>query len=94
MRHVRYTLGMCAVAMGMLCLTLPVQVEVYVAGQVGAIIPWGESDFGAAVDKALVERGGDALLNMTVETSLYGFIPHLQCLHVHLHHRTRDCGQV
>ncbi|MBI5316988.1 MAG: hypothetical protein HZB34_13570 [Nitrospirae bacterium] len=40
-----------------------------------AIIPWGKSDFGAAVDKALVERGGDALLNVTVETSLYGFIP-------------------
>lgn len=40
-----------------------------------AIIPWGESDFGRAVDKALVERGGDALLNVTVESSLYGFIP-------------------
>jgi hypothetical protein len=40
-----------------------------------AIIPWGESDFSHAVDKALVERGGDALLNVTVETSLYGFIP-------------------
>lgn len=40
-----------------------------------AIIPWGASDFGRAVDKALVERGGDALLNVTVESSLYGFIP-------------------
>lgn len=40
-----------------------------------AIIPWGEADFGTAVDKALIERGGDALLNVTVETSLYGFIP-------------------
>ena len=40
-----------------------------------AIIPWGSSDFGTAVDKALIERGGDALLNVTVETSLYGFIP-------------------
>ena len=40
-----------------------------------AIIPWGQSDFGTAVDKALVERGGDALLNVTVETSLYGFVP-------------------
>jgi hypothetical protein len=40
-----------------------------------AIIPWGASDFGRAVDKALVERGGDALLNVTVEASLYGFIP-------------------
>lgn len=36
-----------------------------------AIIPWGESDFGRAVDKALVEKGGDALLNVTVESSLY-----------------------
>jgi hypothetical protein len=40
-----------------------------------AVIPWGEADFARAVDKALVERGGDALLNVTVETSLYGFIP-------------------
>ena len=40
-----------------------------------AIIPWGQSDFATAVDKALVERGGDALLNVTVETSLYGFVP-------------------
>lgn len=40
-----------------------------------AIIPWGRSDFGTVVDKALLERGGDAILNVTVETSLYGFIP-------------------
>jgi hypothetical protein len=40
-----------------------------------AVIPWGKSDFGTAVDKALIERGGDALLNVTVESSLYGFIP-------------------
>jgi len=40
-----------------------------------AIIPWGEADFARAVDKALVERDGDALLNVSVETSLYGFIP-------------------
>ena len=52
----------------------PVQAEVC-RHFVLAIIPWGASDFGRAVDKALVERGGDALLNVTVETSLYGFIP-------------------
>ena len=40
-----------------------------------AIIPWGDGDFAHAVDMALAERGGDALLNVTVETSLYGFIP-------------------
>ena len=39
MRHVRYTLCMCSVAMGMFCLTLPLQAEMYVAGQVGANIP-------------------------------------------------------
>ena len=39
MRHLRYTLGVCSVAMGMFCLTLPVQAEMYVAGQVGANIP-------------------------------------------------------
>jgi hypothetical protein len=40
-----------------------------------AIIPWGQGDFGHAVDLALEQRGGDALLNVSVETSLYGFIP-------------------
>jgi hypothetical protein len=40
-----------------------------------AIIPWGEADFAKAVEKALVEKGGDALLNVSVETSLYGFVP-------------------
>ena len=40
-----------------------------------AIIPWGEGDFGHAVEKALAQGGGDALLNVSVETSLYGFIP-------------------
>jgi uncharacterized membrane protein HdeD (DUF308 family) len=39
MSHVRYTLGVCSVAMGMLCLTLPVQAEMYVAGQIGVNIP-------------------------------------------------------
>lgn len=39
MRHVRYTLGVCSVAMGMLCLTLSVQAEMYVAGQMGVNIP-------------------------------------------------------
>lgn len=40
-----------------------------------AVIPWGQGDFGHAVDDALVQRGGDALLNVSVETSLYGFVP-------------------
>ena len=40
-----------------------------------AIIPWGQGDFAKAVDKALEQRQGDALLNVSVETSLYGFVP-------------------
>ena len=39
MRHLRSTLGVCAVALGMFCLPVPVQAEMYVAGQVGANIP-------------------------------------------------------
>jgi len=39
MRHVRYPLGMCAVAMAMFCLTVPLQAEMYVAGQMGANMP-------------------------------------------------------
>jgi len=40
-----------------------------------AIIPWGNSTFSAAVENALQQKGGDALLNVTVTSSLYGFIP-------------------
>jgi len=40
-----------------------------------AIIPFGKSDFATAIDDALIKSGGDALLNVTVQSSLYGFIP-------------------
>ena len=40
-----------------------------------AVVPWGNSDVQTAVDKALAPSGGDALVNVTTSTSLYGFIP-------------------
>ena len=40
-----------------------------------AVIPFGKSDMTAAVDDALQESGGDALINVSTESSLYGFIP-------------------
>ena len=40
-----------------------------------AVIPFGNSSFSKAVANALDERGGDALINVTVSSSLYGFIP-------------------
>lgn len=40
-----------------------------------AVLPFGKSDVGAAVDEALNKSGGDALLNVSVSSSLYGFIP-------------------
>lgn len=40
-----------------------------------AIVPWGQSDVQTAVDKALAGTGGDALINVAVSSSLYGFIP-------------------
>jgi hypothetical protein len=40
-----------------------------------AVIPWGNSDVQTAVDKALAPTGGDALVNVTTSSSLYGFIP-------------------
>lgn len=40
-----------------------------------AVLPFGQSDVAAAVDEALSASGGDALLNVTVSSSLYGFIP-------------------
>lgn len=40
-----------------------------------SVLPFGSSDVAAAVDEALLKSGGDALLNVTVSSSLYGFIP-------------------
>jgi hypothetical protein len=40
-----------------------------------AIIPFGDSAFSTAVDNALSSSGGDALINVSVSSSLYGFIP-------------------
>lgn len=39
------------------------------------ILPYGDSAFTTAVDEALNKSGGDALLNVTVTSSLYGFAP-------------------
>jgi hypothetical protein len=39
------------------------------------IIPWGDGTPSDATRDALQKSGGDALLNTTVETSLYGLIP-------------------
>lgn len=41
---------------------------------VGAL-PIGNSDVSEAVDKALAGTSGNALVNVTTATSLYGFIP-------------------
>jgi hypothetical protein len=40
-----------------------------------AVIPWGDATFSKAVDAALDKSGGDALVNVTVTNSLYGFVP-------------------
>jgi hypothetical protein len=40
-----------------------------------AVVPWGNSDIQTAVDKALGASGGDALVNVTTSTSLYGVFP-------------------
>ena len=38
------------------------------------VAPWGDSTFSQAIDNAL-ENGGDALINISVTSSLYGFVP-------------------
>ena len=40
-----------------------------------ALVPWGDACLSTAVDDALGKVGGDALINVTVSNSLYGFIP-------------------
>jgi len=39
------------------------------------IIPWGDSTASKAVEEALASSEGDAIINASIETSLYGFIP-------------------
>ena len=39
------------------------------------IIPFGNSTLEDAVNSALEKTGGDALINVTTSSSLYGFIP-------------------
>ena len=40
-----------------------------------AIIPFGNSNLEEAVNKALEKTGGDALINVSTTSSLYGFVP-------------------
>ena len=40
-----------------------------------AIIPFGDSSFSKAVDEALSQKGGDALINVTVSSSVSGTTP-------------------
>jgi hypothetical protein len=39
------------------------------------IIPWGDSTVTKAVSNALEQNGGDALINISVTSSLYTFVP-------------------
>ncbi len=39
------------------------------------IVPWGDSTASKAMQEALRVGGGDAIINASIETSLYGFIP-------------------
>jgi hypothetical protein len=38
------------------------------------VIPWGDSTVTRAIDNAL-QSGGDAIINVSVTSSLYGFVP-------------------
>jgi len=39
------------------------------------VAPWGDATLSTAVDNALSNVGGDALINVSVSNSLYGFLP-------------------
>jgi len=39
------------------------------------VIPWGDATLSTAVHDALTKVEGDALINVTVSNSLYGFVP-------------------
>ena len=71
MRHLGYVVGVCSVAVGVFCLTLPsgpVQAEMYVAGQVGVTIPNDASNI-EGVDSAAGLKLSDLSLHNSV---MYG----------------------
>lgn len=39
------------------------------------VAPWGDATLSTAVENALANVGGDALINVSVSNSLYGFVP-------------------
>ena len=39
------------------------------------LIPFGDSTLSTALDHALEKKGGNALVNVSTSTSLYGFVP-------------------
>jgi len=39
------------------------------------VVPWGDATLSTAVDDALAKVNGQALINVTVSNSLYGFVP-------------------
>lgn len=39
------------------------------------IIPFGDGTVKAAMDEAFKKKGGDAMINVSVQTGLYGFVP-------------------
>jgi hypothetical protein len=45
-----------------------------------AVVPFGDSTLSTAINDALENTGGDALLNATVSSSLFGFIPYYNVL--------------
>lgn len=68
MRRFTYTLGVCSIVMGLFCLTLPVQAELYVAGQAGVNI-------GQSASNVELSGGGATLGidNFSLQSSLmYG----------------------
>ncbi len=54
-----------------------------------AVIPWGNSTATRALEKALAQAGGDALINVTVSTNLYGFVPIYNVFQFHVHNGRR-----
>ena len=60
-----------------------------------ALIPWGNSDFQTAVDDALVQNGGDALVNQCHHGKQPVWIySNLQCVFIHLHACERHSHQI
>jgi opacity protein-like surface antigen len=69
----RYGFGLCSAAVGVFCLTLPIQAEMYVAGQVGVNIPQSLSNVQYSIGGSTLGGNDLSLQNSLIYGAKVGY---------------------